>query len=101
MPASNFSPSETARLGNANNEMHRWEHACSLKQVEELKLLKENLDLHLLFQEGQGCCWVHTKILAGGLPVVSQVCRPVPVEEQIQKLQHKKPQVMNILAQAI
>ena len=47
-------------------------------------------DPHSLFQQDEGCRRVHAKILARGLPVVSQIRRPVPLDEQIQELQQPR-----------
>lgn len=42
-----------------------------------------------LFQQDEGRGGVHTKVLARGLSVVSQIRRPVPLDEQIQELEGK------------
>lgn len=50
---------------------------------------------HSLFQQDEGCGGVHAEVLARGLPVVSQVRRPVPLDEQIQELQQRQGRKTN------
>lgn len=42
---------------------------------------------HLLLQQRKGCARVDPQVFGGGLPVVSQVCGPVPHHEEVQELQ--------------
>lgn len=57
--------------------------------------------LHSLLQQDEGCGGVHPEVLAGGLPVVSQVRRPVPLDEQIQELQGRKTNKNEVVSKQV
>lgn len=48
-----------------------------------------------LLQQGQGRVWVDSQVLAGGFAVISQVCGPIPLREQVQQLEEDREREIN------